>query len=291
MNSDPRALLEKARKAYQGATSGFSFFGGRTEKYENAADLYTQAANAFLVQDQYKEAGQAFEKAASIQEKDLKEPNDAANSLYESYKAYQTTDPEDAVRVLSAAIEHWVLGQGGLRRAAPRQEDLARVYEEKLADTDKAIEAYEKAAKWYGLDSVNLANKNYLKAADLAAFKGDYIKAIDYYERVARSTKYLVKECLLKAGICHLATQDMVTANRAMETYREIGDGDTYPFTSTREHQLLVDLIKTIEDRDQEAFSDKLFQYDQFSKLDKWKTTILLRVKNGIEGPEEDDFA
>lgn len=52
--SDPRALLQKADKAAQGATGGFSLFGGRTEKWENAADLYTQAANAFRVQKQSK---------------------------------------------------------------------------------------------------------------------------------------------------------------------------------------------------------------------------------------------
>ena len=27
----------------------------------------------------------------------------------------------------------------------------------------------------------------------------------------------------------------------------------------------------------------QLFQFDQLSKLDKWKTTLLLRVKNTIE--------
>lgn len=42
----------QADKALQGASSGFSFFGGRSEKYENAADLYTQAGNAFRVQKQ-----------------------------------------------------------------------------------------------------------------------------------------------------------------------------------------------------------------------------------------------
>lgn len=42
----------KAEKAAQGAGGGFSLFGGRTEKYENAADLYTQAANAFRMQKQ-----------------------------------------------------------------------------------------------------------------------------------------------------------------------------------------------------------------------------------------------
>lgn len=48
--ADPRALLQKADKAAAGAGGGFSLFGGRTEKWENAADLYTQAANAFRVQ-------------------------------------------------------------------------------------------------------------------------------------------------------------------------------------------------------------------------------------------------
>lgn len=76
----------------------------------------------------------------------------------------------------------------------------------------------------------------------------------------------------------------MVATGRALESYREI---DT-TFASTREHQLLVDLAQAIENGDQEAFADKLFQYDQLSKLDKWKTTLLLRVKNNIEEAGED---
>jgi alpha-soluble NSF attachment protein len=42
--------MEQADKALSSASGGMSWFGGRTEKYENAADLYTQAANAFRVQ-------------------------------------------------------------------------------------------------------------------------------------------------------------------------------------------------------------------------------------------------
>ena len=76
----------------------------------------------------------------------------------------------------------------------------------------------------------------------------------------------------------------MVATNRALENYRDI---DT-TFASTREHQLLVDLVQTIEAGDQEAFADKLFQFDQLSKLDKWKTTLLLRIKNNIEEQGED---
>ncbi|GKZ17668.1 vesicular-fusion protein S17 [Aspergillus brasiliensis] len=290
MAQDPRVLLQRADKALSSASGGFSFFGGKTEKYENAADLYTQAANAFRVQKQNKEAGLAFEKAASIQTQNLNEPDDAANTLAEAFKVYRKTDPEDAARVLSSAIQHYVL-KGNLRRAATQQQHLAEVYEVELGDTKKALEAYEKAAEWFDGDNAEaLANKHYLKAADLAALEGDYYKAIEHYERIGRSSinnnlmKWSVKDYFLKAGICHLATNDLVAANRALENYRDI---DT-TFASTREHQLLVDLTQTIEAGDQEAFADKLFQFDQLSKLDKWKTTLLLRIKNSIEEQGED---
>src|ERR1700712_2649411 len=96
--------------------------------------------------------------------------------------------------------------------------------------------------------------------------------------------KYSVKEYLLKSGICLLAVGDIVATNRAFEKYRDLDSS----FTSAREHQLLVDLLETVEAGDQEAFADKLFQFDQLSKLDKWKTTILLRIKNAIEEKGED---
>lgn len=76
----------------------------------------------------------------------------------------------------------------------------------------------------------------------------------------------------------------MVATNRALESYRDLDP----TFASTREHQLLVDLAEAVEQGDQEAFADKLFQFDQMSKLDKWKTTLLLRVKNSIEEKGED---
>ena len=181
-----------------------------------------------------------------------------------------------------------------------------------------------------------LANKLFLKVADLAALEGDYQRAVANYEKVAQSSvdnnlmKWSVKEYFLKAGICHLASQvgsfsyfpaslsffplhsvlrgrwqsissccgglrlsgfwlqDMVATQRALSTYRDLDP----TFQSTREHQLLADLAEACEQGDQEAFADKLFQYDQLSKLDKWKTTILLRVKEGIAGKEgEDEFA
>ncbi|KAL2370566.1 vesicular-fusion protein sec17, variant 2 [Blastomyces gilchristii SLH14081] len=290
MAQDPRVLLQKADKALQSASGGFSLFGGRTEKYENAADLYSQAANAFRAQKMNKEAGMAFEKAAAVFTNNLNEPDDAANTLTEAFKVYRKADPEDAARVLQVAIQHYI-SKGNFRRAATHQQNLAEIYEVEIGDEGRALEAYEKAAEWFEGDNAEaLANKHYLKVADLAALKGDYYKAIEHFERVAKSSinnnlmKYSVKDYFLKAGICHLASNDLVATNRALQNYRDLDNS----FTATREHMLLVDLAQAIEQGDAESFGDKLFQYDQLSKLDKWKTAILLRIKNNIEEPGED---
>ena len=138
--------------------------------------------------------------------------------------------------------------------------------------------------------SDRLANKLYLKLADISALDADYYKAIANYERVAKSSinnnlmRWSVKEYFLKSGFCHLATGDVIATNRALESYRDLDP----TFSQTREHQLLVDLAGAVEEGDQEVFADKLFQFDQMSRLDKWKTEILTRVKAGIEEKGED---
>lgn len=154
-----------------------------------------------------------------------------------------------------------------------------------------------------------LANKLWLKTADLVALEGkDYYKAVELYEKVAKTSiqnnlmRWSVKEYLLKAGICQLCTGDQVGVNAALDRYRELDPS----FVQQREHQLLVDLTQAVQDGDQEMFADKvipilrmasttseanvrqLFQYDQLSKLDKWKTTLLLRIKSTIEETGED---
>lgn len=305
------------------ASGGFSMFGGRTEKWENAADLYTQAANAFRMQKQStfnpilssqlrypsshtltlprspawlttrsidREAGAAFEKAAEIQKSKLSEPDDMANTLTEAFKVYRKDSPEDAARCLTTAIAHYT-SKGSFRRAATHQQNLGEVYELELGDTARALQAYETAAQWFESDNAEaLANKLYLKVADLAALEGDYAKSCQLFESVARSSlnsnlmRWSVKDYFLKAGICHLASGDLVATNRALQSYRDMDNS----FVQTREHMLLQDLVEAVEKGEQEMFADKLFQYDQLSKLDKWKTTLLLKVKNSIEEQGED---
>lgn len=99
-----------------------------------------------------KEAGQAFERAATIQSKNLNEPDDAANTLTEAFKSYRKDEPEEAARVLSQAINHYTL-KGNFRRAATFQQQLAELFEVELGDQKRAMEAYESAAGWYETDN------------------------------------------------------------------------------------------------------------------------------------------
>lgn len=142
--------------------------------------------------------------------------------------------------MLQQAINHYI-SKGNFRRAATHQQNLAEIYEIELGDEKRAADAYETAAGWFEsdhaeayvsettpqhleellgmkkeadgelFDESRLANKLFLKVADLAAIAGDYQKSIEYYERVAKSSissnlmKWSVKDYFLKAGICYLA--------------------------------------------------------------------------------------
>lgn len=94
----------------------------------------------------------AFERAAAIQQKNLNEPDDAANTLAEAFKSYRKTDPEDAARVLQQVISHHTM-KGNFRRAATYQQNLAELYEVEIGDPKRAREAYDTAAGWYEGDN------------------------------------------------------------------------------------------------------------------------------------------
>jgi alpha-soluble NSF attachment protein len=116
---------------------------------ESSADTFF--FKVLTISSTAKEAGQAFEKAASIQTRNLNEPDDAANTYVEAFKVYRKTDPQDAVRVIDIAINNYT-AKGNFRRAATHKQNQAETYEE-MGDQKKAMEAYELAASWFESDN------------------------------------------------------------------------------------------------------------------------------------------
>jgi alpha-soluble NSF attachment protein len=54
-------------------------------------------------------------------------------------------------------------------------------------------------------------------------------------------------------------------------------------FSSTREAKFVQALIEAVEAGDPEAFTGAVVEFDQVTKLDNWKTNILLKIKRGIQ--------
>jgi alpha-soluble NSF attachment protein len=82
------------------------------------------------------DAGAAFEKAADIQLNNLKEPDDAANTMVDAFKVYRQEKPEAAVRCIDVAIRQYC-SKGNFRRAASHKESEGEIYELELGDTKR----------------------------------------------------------------------------------------------------------------------------------------------------------
>lgn len=57
-------------------------------------------------------------------------------------------------------------------------------------------------------------------------------------------------------------------------------------FPSTREAKFAHELYEACEEADVDRYTAAVFQYDQVTKLDNWKTGVLLRIKKALEEDE-----
>ncbi|KOS23230.1 putative vesicular-fusion protein sec17 -like protein [Escovopsis weberi] len=291
---DPRSLIQQAEKLLSKASGGWSFFGGSEEKFWDAARLFKEAAQAYERQNQNIDAGRTHERAAEVREKNLKELTDAADSYVEASDAYRKDDPEAAIRCRERAFS--LIAQSTSESKQTRmsrvKEILGQIYEHDLRDTKKAREAYREAAERLPKARELNANKLWTQYADLAALDEDYDAAIGVYERIIASMagnatmRWSLSTYCFKAGICHLASGDMVGARRAVQSYRD----KDHEISSEYKYKLLDALCDAIDARSQDSFTEELFEFDRKSRLEPWMTAILVKVKNSIEAPD-DEFA
>ena len=267
-----------------------SFFGN---KYEEAAELLEKACNNYKLAKAWGKAAEGFELLADCHLKSDSK-HDAASACVEAANAHKKVNPAEAVRCLLAAVGHYT-DMGRLSIAAKHLKDVAEV-REKEDDVEGALAAYVQAADLYaGEENASTANGCKLKVAELSATAERYQVAIDAFEEVAKASmgnnllKFSVKGYLLNAGICRLCAQEPVGVKNALERYEDIDP----TFAGGREAKLLAALADAAEQGDQDGFASALAEYDGMSRLDPWKTTLLLRAKKKIAKAveeEEDDL-
>ncbi|CAO3650670.1 unnamed protein product [Mucor hiemalis] len=268
MSSEQQArdLIAQAQKTL----NKWSFFGP-SNKCEDAAELYEKAGNMFKLAQQWTNAGDAFVEAAKLFEKGGSAKFEGSRAYDNAAKSYKRNDPAAAVNALREAV---ILDQSGgnFRAAARHYQDIAELSAE-LYNAD---------------DSPALSNKCLLKVAQIAADLEMYNVAIEKYEQVAAAAiddpllKWSLKEYCFKAGLCHLCTGDMVKASQALANYCNMD----MSFESTREYTLLKGVIDCIDQGDIDHFTQLVYDYDKLTRLDAWKTAVLLKIKKSMDSNE-----
>ncbi|KAG2175405.1 hypothetical protein INT43_001052 [Umbelopsis isabellina] len=255
------------------------------------------------------DAGDAFMKAAELHKKVADARFEASRDYENASKCYKKSKPEgwwihtfeddmdfllygmnSDLLILAAvtAIKEAIAidkEMANFRIAAKHHSEVAEIYENDLVDLPGALENWDNAAQLYlADDSPAMVSKCTLKAAHLAAVLGQYDNAIEKFESVAAAsvdnqlTKWSVKEYFLKAGLCHLCTMDTVRVRQAIEKYCNMD----VTFESTREHEFLQDIVECVENDEVDLFTQKVYAYDEKTKLDNWKTSILLKIKKSM---------
>jgi alpha-soluble NSF attachment protein len=290
--ADPKSFIAQAEKLTQPSLGFFLFLSGSSTSYklEEASELYIQAGNQYRLQKDFSNAGTQFVKASELQQK-LDNHNDVANNLVEAYKCFKTVSPSDAIDCLSKAIHIFLTQNGQFRRAANFMGDLAELYQS-VGDVENATKSYEQAGDYFSTDHAEaLANKSYLKSADLYATAGDYKKAIELYNNIIKvaltntMSRWSLKDYFFKVILCTLCLGDPIEAQKKNEEFST----EDSSWTQSREFKLVSDILECIDQGDTQAFVDKVFEYDQFSKLDKLKTALLLKIKNLVVEKDDDD--
>lgn len=278
---------EKADEMMLAAEKRLKAWFGGSAKWEDAADLYTKAANQYKISKKWDKAGDAYCKSSECHLK-LSSKHEAATSYISAATCYKKSNFTSAVQCMKQAIEFYT-DEGRFSIAAKHQKELAEMYEGE-SDFEGAIAAYQQSADYYdGEGSSSSASQCLLKVALFSAQVGNYDKAIEIYEQVASSSidnnllKWSVKEYFLRAGLCHLAKGDIVAATRALERYTEMDA----TFSSQRECKFLQDILAAVSNNDVEAFTNAVVEFDSISKFDSWKTSILLKIKKSLNVEEQ----
>ena len=77
-----------------------------------------------------------------------------------------------------------------------------------------------------------------------------------------------------------MALGDLDGLSEAMHRYVEVDPS----FAGCREASFMEDLTQACLENDDDSFTQVVAAYDSMSRLDPWKTTMLLRVKRNLQG-------
>ncbi|KAL7542411.1 hypothetical protein ACHAWF_013666 [Thalassiosira exigua] len=287
------AFLQEAEATLKKST----WFASSTErKYEDAAESFAMAANAYKVGGCHDEAGAAYRRAAELYKDKLRSLGEASKCLSDAGACLSKSDPAEAIGCYRSAVT-LLCDAGRLNQAAKLSKQIGEIFESDGAADDgsggdavsAAIASYQQAAELFEMEQAKSQASTCLqKVAELSSGALDppeLLRAAEIYESLGRQClesnllKYNAKAHFLNGVMCHLANGDSIGAAQALSRF----DGLDYTFADSREGKFARQLVECVEQFDPEGFATACFEYDRVSKLDPWKTSMLVKVKRSIE--------
>lgn len=133
----------------------FSTFRGQS-KQDEALECYGRAANLFKMAKKWAQAGNTFITVAQHHAK-LGNKHDAATNYVDAANCFKKADPKEAVNSLDKAVDIYT-DMGRFTIAAKHHQTIAEIFESDIADLDKAMTHYEKAADYFKVTKILMVN-------------------------------------------------------------------------------------------------------------------------------------
>lgn len=283
--ADYAAKGDEFEKKAEKKLTGWGLFGS---KYDDAADLFDKAANLFKLAKNWSRAATTYNRVADCRLKSDSK-HEAASAYVEAANSYKKFSIQDAAQALNNAVNLY-MELGRLNMAARYCKELGEMYEQEQ-NLEKAMDYFDKAVDLFmSEEGTTSASQCKQRVAQIAAQLEDFAKATKILEDIARQQvnnnllKYSAKGTLLNAGICQLCRGDPIAISNALERYQDLDP----TFSGTREYRLLTDLASSMDEGDVAKFTDAIREFDSMTRLDAWKTTLLLKAKKTIQ--EKDDL-
>jgi alpha-soluble NSF attachment protein len=276
-----RAMAEKKLKKGGGFMSIFT--GGA--RVDEAQELYQKAANQFKLAHEWNDAADCYLQYAFCSAK-LGINSEEATGYVEAANCLRKVSPESSLEWYEKAIEMFS-SAGRYQQAAKQLKNVAEMLEHDVK-LEESAQYYQKAAEMFEMDehSKSAISQCNVKLAEIRTRMGKYQEAAKIFEKEGEKAlsnhllQFGAREHFLKAGILYLASGDSVTATIACDRYHQMDPR----MEGTRESQLLKGLTAAFVENDVDGFMAAVQEYDSISRLDPWKTELLVAAKKVLQG-------
>jgi len=259
-------------------------------KFQDAVELYEQAASQYKLTKHWIQTAECFVRCAEICEKN--KLDDACNHYANAGKAYKHVNVQQSIKMLTISVQlHQEAGR--FSAAGKLCKEIASLHQKQMNNVG-VVDALTKASEFYlAEDAITHANQCLLQVADLYAESDQYEKAFRLNETITKSSidneqtagKWLVKDYLYKALLCQFVLLSSEYANidhlqSKFEEYKDLVPS----LDGSRECKFVEQLYQAFVDDDIEAFTNIIYKYNEIYKLDDFSTRLLYQIKMNLKG-------